>query len=70
MRTTLTIDDDILAIAKERARHEGHNAGPAEPLRLTERNGLPVLASRGTTVTNDLVDQLREEEGVLASSAS
>lgn len=77
MRTTLTIDDDILEIAKERARREGRTTGevisdlarrslraPSEPLQLTERNGLPILPSRGSTVTNELIDQLREEEGV------
>lgn len=77
MRTTLSIDDDVLEIAKARAQREGRTAGqvisdlarqsltaPAEPVHLTERNGLPVLPSRGTRVTNELIDRVREEEGV------
>lgn len=77
MRTTLSIDDDVLEAAKARARREGRTAGqvlsdlaresltrPAPPREREMRNGLPVLLSRGGQVTTDLVDRLRDEEGV------
>lgn len=77
MRTTLSIDDDVLRAVRQRARREGRTAGEvlselarsaltagrgAESVR--ERNGFAVLPSRGTIVTDDLVEELREEEGV------
>lgn len=77
MRTTLRIDDDVLAVARARSRREGRSVGevlsdlarqaltaPRPQASLTERNGFPVIRGAGTTVTNDLVDQLRDEEGV------
>ncbi len=76
MRTTLTIDDDVLQAVKERARHEGRTAGEvisdlarAALTRSTSpvgrsRSGFPTLPSRGQTVTNALVDTLRDEDGV------
>lgn len=77
MRTTLTIDDDVLEAVKERARHEGRTAGEVlsdlarrELTRVamsetpTTRNGFPILPRRGTPVTNALIDRLRDEEGV------
>ncbi|MBK7821887.1 MAG: antitoxin [Tessaracoccus sp.] len=77
MRTTLTIDDDVLLAVKERARQEGRSAGdvlsalarreltrqPAADDTRT-RNGLPLLPRAGKVVSNDLVNQLREEENL------
>lgn len=74
MRTTLAIDDDVLAAAKELATTERKSVGevisalarralrPAEAVRKT-RNGVPLLAVNSDTprVTSELVQQLREE---------
>jgi hypothetical protein len=74
MRTTLAIDDDILAAAKEMAATEGKSVGevistlardamrPA-PGRRATRNGVPLLAVRpgAPRVTSELVRQLQEE---------
>lgn len=75
MRTTLSIDDDILAAVKARATAEGRSAGgvlsdlaraaltrPATA--PTRRNGIPVLPAGHVTVTNELIDRLRDEDGV------
>jgi hypothetical protein len=73
MRTTLTIDDDVLAAAKELAARERRSVGEIlsdlarrslqreAPSR--ERNGIPLLPLRepGTIVTPDLVNRLRDE---------
>jgi hypothetical protein len=70
MRTTLDIDDDVLAAAKELAAGQKTTAGkvlsdlarqsltrpPAGP--LIERNGFFVLPSRGGVVTSALVKRL------------
>lgn len=79
MRTTLTIADDVLAAVKERARREGRTAGEVlSDLARTALTVLPpgdasddepVLGfrpfpRRGPTVSNELIDRLREEEGV------
>ncbi len=74
MRTTLAIDDDVLAAAKEMAATERKSVGevistlarralrPAEPSRKS-RNGVPLLPvnPEGPRVTSELVHQLREE---------
>ena len=76
MRTTITIDDDLLAAAKELAVMENKSIGevisalaraglrPAKPGRKT-RNGVPLLPTKpGTSrVSSELVQQLREELG-------
>ena len=83
MRTTLDIDDDVLAATKEAARRQKLTAGQlvsrllrqglsgttdAQPARrsATRRNaaGFRPLPSRGTAVSNDLVNLLRDSEGV------
>lgn len=76
MRTTLTIDDDVLDVVKERARDEGRTAGEVlselarQALTTSSRpvtgyrNGLPLLPTRGTPVSDSLVEQIRDEEGV------
>jgi hypothetical protein len=77
VRTTLTLDDDVLLAVKERARRENRTAGevlsdlarqaltgPRRPA-TRERGGLHgfhPLPHRGPPVTNTLIDQLREEE--------
>jgi len=82
MRTTLDIDDDLLAAAKELARRERSTAGAvvSRLLRgaLTGLNAPaaarcaprcvagfePFAARPGVMTTNELVDALREAEGV------
>jgi hypothetical protein len=73
MRTTLAIDDDVLAAAKAIAQQERRSLGevvselarhalvrPAPP---AERNGVPLLPHRGdgAIVTLDIVNALRDE---------
>ena len=74
MRTTLTIDDDVLSAAKELAVSQNRTVGevistlarqglnPAASRRKT-RNGVSLLPVRAGTprVTSELVHQLREE---------
>jgi hypothetical protein len=74
MRTTLAIDDDVLAAAKELAAMEKKSVGevisalarralrPAETGRKT-RNGIPLLPVNPDSprVTSELVHRLREE---------
>lgn len=75
MRTTLAIDDDILAAAKHLAERDRKSVGEvisalarqglARGARTAraERNGVPLLpSSRGAApVTPELVNQLRDE---------
>jgi hypothetical protein len=74
MRTTLAIDDDVLAAAKEMAASEGKSVGEVisalarQAMRpafsnLKIRNGVPLLPVRadGPRVTSELVRQLQEE---------
>ncbi|MDR1189958.1 MAG: hypothetical protein LBK95_21305 [Bifidobacteriaceae bacterium] len=83
MRTTLTIDDDVLSAAKERARAEHRTMGEvisemarsgfarsvsspeakARDERLAEL-GIRVLPSRGGIVTQELVNEIRDELGI------
>ncbi|HTQ10403.1 MAG TPA: hypothetical protein VMI31_10055 [Fimbriimonadaceae bacterium] len=78
MRTTLDIADDVLLAIKERARREKRSAGGvlSEVAREVLMNqhrvsevaepesfyGFEPLPPRGTVVSNDLIDKLREEE--------
>lgn len=76
MRTTLAIDDDILAAAKHLAEREHKSIGEVISTLArqgltrstrgsrTERNGIPLLPSRksGVPVTLELVNQLRDEQ--------
>jgi len=74
MRTTLDIDDDVLAAAKELASRQNSTAGKVisdlvrkvltQPLRskVIYRNGLPMLPKRGGVVTRELVEWLAEKE--------
>jgi hypothetical protein len=74
MRTTLAIDDDVLAVAKELAAAERKSVGEVisllarRALRPAEatggfRNGVPLLPVRpdAPRVTSELVQQLRDE---------
>ncbi|MBI5941144.1 MAG: CopG family transcriptional regulator [Caulobacterales bacterium] len=74
MRTTLTIDDDLLAAAKALAERREQTLGavvsdlmrqalrPPEVV-LETRNGIPLLPVRGNAVvTPELVKALFEEE--------
>ncbi len=76
MRTTLAIDDDVLAAAKHLAEREqrtvgevisalarqGLSRGGRSP--KAERNGIPLLHSKrsASPVTLELVNQLRDEQ--------
>lgn len=76
MRTTLAIDDDVLAAAKHLAERDHKSVGEvistlarqglARGARgsRTERNGVPLLPGRrgATPVTPELVNQLRDEQ--------
>lgn len=78
MRTTLDIDDDLLIDLTELAGREQTTIGKVvsrivrerlasettSPREITYRNGVPILPSRGVTVTNELIDRIREEEGI------
>jgi hypothetical protein len=75
MRTTLSIDDDVLLAVKQRARRERRSIGQVlsdlarqaltnpQPERKVEASfyGFEPLPPRGSAVSNDLIDRLREE---------
>lgn len=82
MRTTLDIEDDVLAAAKELARREntttgrliskllrrsltgegGAAAGGTTP--RANKAGFRPLPPRGVVVSNEVVNRLRDQEGV------
>jgi len=75
MRTTLDIDDDVLAAAKELASGQNTTAGkvisdlvrkaltqPSSDERASWENGVLVLPKRGGVVTPELVERLAEDE--------
>ncbi|MGV9800729.1 ribbon-helix-helix domain-containing protein [Mycobacterium sp. NPDC003449] len=79
MRTTLSLDDDVLLAVKERARRENRTAGEVlsdlARQALTQQNadlsgetqsfyGFEPFGHRGPAVSNALVDRLRDEEAV------
>jgi hypothetical protein len=74
MRTTLDIDDDVLAVVRERARRDKQSVGQVlsrlaraalQPAAAApgSRNGLPILpaARDARPVTLELINQLRDE---------
>jgi hypothetical protein len=75
MRTTLTIDDDVLAAAKALAVRQGQSVGEVisalsrqalrpRAARQRVRNGVPLLPAQpngGGVVTPELVNRLRDE---------
>lgn len=78
MRTTLSIDDDVLFAVKEQARREKRSAGKVlsnlarqaltgQHLRSQAPGsasffGFAPLPHRGDAVSNELIDRLREQE--------
>ena len=79
MRTTLNIDEDVLTAAKELARRERKSTGEfvselmrdalrKRATRTTRRgrefHGFRPIPAGGAIVTNDLVDELRDELGI------
>jgi len=76
MRTTLAIDDDVLAAAKHLAEREHRSIGDVISSLArqglsrgargakAERNGIPLLPARkgGQAVTLELVNRLRDEQ--------
>ena len=78
MRTTLDIDDDVLQAAKELALRERKTAGrvlselarrgmakdtlSAKPAANEVFLGFRPFTHRGAIVTNEMIDQLREED--------
>lgn len=76
MRTTLNIDDDVLEDVKKQARIQQRTAGEvlselarAQMTARGERNytivnGFAVFEPTGQSVTNELIDRIREEEGI------
>ncbi|MBV8603723.1 MAG: CopG family transcriptional regulator [Pelomonas sp.] len=73
MRTTLAVDDDVLAAAKHLAEREDKSSGEvisalarqglarAARKKASERNGIPLLHGGQQPVTLELVNQLRDE---------
>jgi hypothetical protein len=79
MRTTLEIEDDVLLAAKELAARQHTTAGKVISQLVRRALTLPVAVengaaaaihgfrpfpSRGSMVTNEMVNRLRDEEGV------
>ncbi len=77
MRTTLSIDDDVLVAVRERARRERRTAGEVlsdlarqaltgqhRPIgeHGPDRHGFRPLPRRGPVVSNALIDRLREDD--------
>ncbi len=73
MRTTLTIDDDVLTAAKGQAQAQGRSIGEVisdlarqslrRPVAAGERNGIPLLpvSQANAQVTLAIVNALRDE---------
>lgn len=80
MRTTVSLDDDVLLAVRERARREHRTMGellselarqaltnPRQPAVSCDPegfHGFEPLPHRGETVSNELIDRLRDEEHV------
>lgn len=76
MRTTISLDDDVLLAVQERARREKRTAGQVlsdlarqaltaqhpRAADATERHGFRPLPRRGAAVSNALIDRLGEDE--------
>ncbi len=77
MRTTISLDDDVLLAVQERARREKRPAGAVlselarqalttQGARIeesdAEHHGFAPLPHRGAAVSNALIDRLREDE--------
>ena len=79
MRTTIDIDDELLAVARELARREHQSLGKVisrlarealagqpthDALETPGVGGFRPFASLGAPVTDEAIDQLRDENGV------
>jgi hypothetical protein len=74
MRTTLDLDDDVLAAARSIAAARKQTMGKVVSDLLRQSlatklkkgpNGIPLLPRRpGVIVTNELIDRLRQDEGI------
>ena len=77
VRTTLEIENDVLAAAKELARLDGTTAGKVisdlarrglegvkQKSKARTKNGIPILASRGEVITSEHVRALMDADGV------
>lgn len=80
MRTTITLDDDVLFAVKDRARREKRSLGsvlsdlarqaltqaPSSDRSRSKDSffGFEPLESRGAAVSNELIDRLRDEESI------
>ncbi|HZA79226.1 MAG TPA: CopG family transcriptional regulator [Acidimicrobiales bacterium] len=77
MRTTISLDDDVLLAIKDRARRERRTAGEVlsdlarqaltkppmpRPAGTESFHGFEPLPHRGKAVSNELIDRLREDE--------
>ncbi len=73
VRTTLALDDDVLAVARAVAERDRRSIGQvvsdfarkgmkSQVSVATSRSGFPVLPRRGVVVTLELVDALRDED--------
>ena len=78
MRTTLSLDDDVLLAVKERASREHRSAGAVlsdlarqaltrqyqagQSTETEEFHGFQPLPHRGDAVSNALIDRLREDD--------
>lgn len=75
MRTTVSIDDDVLDAVRERARRTGRSIGEvlsdlartaltrgSDATAGDEFHGFAPLPARGRPVTNAAIDALREDE--------
>jgi plasmid stability protein len=78
MRTTVSLDDDVLLAVRERARREHRSAGAvlsdlarqaltsqrpaAQPAGAEDLHGFRPLPHRGEAVSNALIDRLREDD--------
>jgi hypothetical protein len=73
MRTTLAIDDDVLAAAKAMAEQQRRSVGDvisdlarrslSRPQTVKERNGIPLLTPKpgNSPITLEVVNKLRDE---------
>jgi len=79
MRTTLDLDDDVLAAAREISRRQGVSQGQvisrllraaltgnSETTTSTSKNagGFKPFPIRGSVISNELIDKLRDNEGI------
>ena len=80
MRTTIDIEDDVLAAAKELARLQNVSAGqivskllrtalagggqPKQQIENRQIGGFRPFSAHGALVSNEQVDELRDQEGI------